>query len=137
MSKMITYLTQLRGEVVNDEVFMLTADFYVLLECIQEIVIPEGFITDFASVPRLPIVYLAVGNRGRKAAVLHDWLYYTKRFSRKTADLYFYHALRESGVNWFYARAMYSAVRLAGGAFFNKPKEEKEKLNGYSERASG
>lgn len=136
MSKMITFLTQLRVEVISDDTFILTSDFYVLLECIQEIVVPEGFITDFASVPRLPIVYLAVGSRGRKAAVLHDWLYYTKKFSRKAADLYFYHALRESGVNWFYARAMYSAVRLAGGSFYNKPKEEKEYLNGYSERTS-
>lgn len=136
MSKMVTYLTQLRVEVIRDDTFQLTSDFYVMLECEQEIVVPEGFVTDFASVPRLPIVYLAVGNTGHKAAVLHDWLYYTKRFSRKACDLYFYHALRESGVNWFYARAMYSAVRLAGGAFYNLPKEEKEKMNGYAERTS-
>ena len=124
MSKMVTYLTQLRGEVLSDEAFQLTSDFYVLLECIQEVVVPEGFITDFASVPRLPIVYLAVGNKGHKAAVLHDWLYHTKQFSRETCDKYFYFALRESGVNWFYAQAMYRAVRMAGGSFYNRVKEQ-------------
>lgn len=118
MSKIVTFLTQLRVEVLTDETFILTSDFYVNLECVQEVCIPEGFITDFASVPRVPIIYLAVGNKGHKAAVLHDWLYHTKQFSRKTADAYFYHALREAGVNHFYAWSMYSAVRLAGGKYY-------------------
>lgn len=39
------------------------------------IVVPTGFITDFASVPRLPLVYWFFGGRGDAEAVLHDWLY--------------------------------------------------------------
>ena len=39
------------------------------------IVVPAGFITDFASVPRLPFVYMFFGGVGDEAAVLHDWLY--------------------------------------------------------------
>lgn len=123
MAKVVQFLTQLRVEVVKDEVYQLTSDFYVLLNGIYELVVPEGFVTDFASVPRLPVVYLAVGNTGHKAAVMHDWLYHTRLFSREAADSYFYHALRESGVNWFYAQAMYRAVRLGGKTFYHKVKE--------------
>ena len=39
------------------------------------IVVPEGFITDFASVPRVPIAYLVAGGLGNSAACLHDFLY--------------------------------------------------------------
>jgi len=125
MSKMVTFLTQLRVEVINDITFQLTSDFYVMLECIEEVVIPEGFVTDFASVPRLPIVYLAVGNKGHKAAVLHDWLYQTGKYSRANCDSYFYHALREAGVSYFHAWAMYTAVRLAGGKYYNSVKDNR------------
>lgn len=37
--------------------------------------VPEGFTTDFASVPRLPIAYMLTGGLAKKAAVLHDFLY--------------------------------------------------------------
>lgn len=120
MSKVVSFLNQLRVEVLADNSFILTSDFYVLLEEVEEVVVPEGFITDFASVPRIPIVYLAVGNRGHKAAVLHDWLYHTKKYSRAACDAYFYHALRTSGVGYFYSQAMYRAVRLAGGERYGK-----------------
>jgi len=39
------------------------------------IAVPPGYITDFASVPRLPIVYLIFGGFGDKEGVLHDFLY--------------------------------------------------------------
>lgn len=41
------------------------------------IVIPAEFGTDLASVPRLPIVWLATGGRGPRSAVLHDYPYQT------------------------------------------------------------
>src|SRR3990167_4506990 len=39
------------------------------------IVVPAEFVTDFASVPRLPFAYWFTGNTGHGAAVIHDWLY--------------------------------------------------------------
>jgi hypothetical protein len=38
-------------------------------------VVPAGFKSNLASVPRLPVVFWLVGRRGDAAAVLHDWLY--------------------------------------------------------------
>lgn len=115
--KQVQFLTALNLTVLMDNSFRLVSDFYVSINDV-EIVIPEGFETDLASVPRLPIVYFAVGGRGHKAAVLHDWLYSTVMFSRLLCDQYFYHGLRESGVNYFYAKAMYLGVRVGGGAYY-------------------
>ena len=39
------------------------------------VVIPADFVTDLASVPRLPIIWLATGGRGPRSAVLHDFPY--------------------------------------------------------------
>lgn len=39
----------------------------------ETVVIPEEFITDLASVPRLPLAWLIAGGRGTRSAVLHDY----------------------------------------------------------------
>ena len=39
------------------------------------IIVPTGFVTDFASIPRLPFVYWIFGGAGDEEAVLHDFLY--------------------------------------------------------------
>lgn len=115
--KPVEFLTALNLTVLFDNSFRLLNDFNVALNGIN-VKVPEGFETDLASVPRLPVIYLAVGGRGHKAAVLHDWIYSTAMFSRLLCDQYFYHALRESGVNYFYAKAMYTGVRIGGGAYY-------------------
>ncbi len=124
--KKVLFLNELRLTVLMDNSFRLVTPFYVKVFG-QEVIIPAGFKTDLASVPRIPVVYLAVGGRGHKAAVLHDWLYSTARFSRLKCDQCFYHALRESGVDYFAAQVMYLGVRFGGGTWYeanvNKLKE--------------
>ncbi len=39
------------------------------------IIVPTGFITNFANVPRVPVIYLIFGEAGDEEAVLHDFLY--------------------------------------------------------------
>lgn len=39
------------------------------------ITVAAEFITDLASVPRIPFVYMLAGGRARGPAVVHDWLY--------------------------------------------------------------
>lgn len=57
-----------------------------------KIVVPAGFRTDFASVPRLPLVYLLAGDTAHAAAVVHDWLYQEQFLSRRLADAVLYEA---------------------------------------------
>lgn len=39
------------------------------------ILVPPKYVTDFASVPRLPLIYLVFGGRSDEEATLHDFLY--------------------------------------------------------------
>lgn len=85
------------------------------------IIVPCGFITDFASVPRLPFVYWLCGGVADEAAVVHDWLYSTGATSRKMADDVLAEACEALGLKgWKWAKgarrsAMWAAVRLFGG----------------------
>lgn len=76
--------------------------------------IPRGFITDFASVPRVLWWLFPPMGRYGKAALVHDYLYYTKDVSRVEADRIFLHAMLMMGVARWKAHLMYIAVRLFG-----------------------
>lgn len=78
--------------------------------------VPEDFITDFASVPRLPLVYWLMADVGHQAAVVHDYLYRTGALTRKLCDQVFAEALGVLGASGWRVRLMYMAVRVGGGA---------------------
>lgn len=80
------------------------------------VVIPAGFATDLASVPRVPFAFWLAGDTGRKAGLVHDWLYVAKLCPRVTADAVFLEALAAEGVPTWRRRLMYRAVRWFGGA---------------------
>lgn len=74
------------------------------------VVVPEGFETDLASVPRFAY-YGLFGNTAHKAAVVHDWLLQEGE-PRELADREFLSAMRASGVPPWRRWVMYAAVRL-------------------------
>ena len=78
------------------------------------VTVPAGFITDLASVPRLPLTYLLAGGTAHVAAVIHDWLYASKPVDRRTADAVFLEVMQVTGVPAWRAWLMYGAVRVAG-----------------------
>lgn len=78
--------------------------------------VPSGFSTDLASVPRLPGAYLVFNGKGRRSAILHDYLY-SEHYPRKWADQVFLAAMMNE-VGIFSRRLMYWAVRLGGGAYY-------------------
>lgn len=81
------------------------------------IIVPTGFRTDFASTPRLPVVYLVAGNVATKAAVIHNYLYSGKsrpRVSRELADCIFREASEVIGVSRFRRWMMWAGVRMGG-----------------------
>lgn len=80
------------------------------------LVVPVGFRTDFASVPRVPFAYLLFGNVADEAAVLHDYVYTNNvsGISREKADLLFLEACDVMGTPAWKSRPMWAAVRLFG-----------------------
>jgi len=77
----------------------------------RDVSVPADFITDFASVPRAPVIYFLAGNRGNRAAVVHDYLINSKEVDRRTADEVFYEALVATNVDTWRARVMFLGVQ--------------------------
>lgn len=77
--------------------------------------VPRGFVTDYASIPTPFRALFARQGRYSRAAVVHDYLYWTQRCSRLQADNLFMIAMKESGVGAGRRSAIYEAVRRGGG----------------------
>jgi hypothetical protein len=82
----------------------------------ETFVVPDGFETDFASVPRAFMWLIPTYGRYTKAAILHDFLCEEAkvgRFDRDDADGLFRRAMRELGVSFLRRWLMWGAVALA------------------------
>lgn len=79
------------------------------------IIVPAGFISDGASVPRVPVAYLFFGGYARKAGILHDYL--LTQGTRAEADKVFEEALSATPqVKGWRASLMALAVRSYSAA---------------------
>ena len=82
----------------------------------ERIRVPEGYVTDFASIPGFMRGFIQPFGRHAKAAVLHDWLYVVGQPKRRGfADAIFRRAMKELDVRPFKRTVMYLSVRLFGG----------------------
>lgn len=86
----------------------------------RTVIVPAGFQTDLASVPRLPVIYMLFGNRARQASVVHDYLYGSGEVSRKDADEVFYEAAVATGVPKWAAKAMWTGVRAGASSHYTR-----------------
>jgi len=84
------------------------------------IVVPAGFETDFASVPRLPFMYLLFGDTAHASAVVHDYLCRVQvpagQIAWRTAAEVFREAMKHEGVPAWRRWLMYQAVAGADPA---------------------
>ena len=79
------------------------------------VVVPAGFETDFASVPRFFTRLFPTTGEWSKPAILHDWLYVSAQgCSRFMADALFREAMIQEGVPFWRAWLMWLAVRTFG-----------------------
>ena len=78
------------------------------------IIVPKGFITDKASVPRIPIIYFFFGDRAHREAVIHDYLYQSHITTKKIADKIFLEAMKVRKKNFFIRWCMYLGVVIGG-----------------------
>jgi len=75
--------------------------------------VPAGFVTDFASVPRVVTWLLPRYGAYTKAAILHDFLWRQDDVTKNDADGLFRRAMRELGVSIPRRWMMWAAVRTA------------------------
>lgn len=93
------------------------------------VVVPADYVTDFASVPKLPLAWLAAGGTAYEAAVIHDWLYTVhavggKPITRAKADAVFREAITASQDTTAPGWLMWAAVRLGGAGAWREPAPE-------------
>lgn len=60
----------------------------------RAVTVPKGFVHDFASVPRVPLIYGNFGNRYHRPAVVHDYLCREGYVKRSKVDKVFLEAMR-------------------------------------------
>ncbi len=100
----------------------------------ETIKVPIGFITDFASVPRMFWwLYPKWGKYGN-AAVIHDYLYWEQleKYPRNRADEIFLEAMNVLDVKESTANRLYWAVKnFAKGAWKNNTKAKAQGVKKY------
>lgn len=114
---MSQFTTPLRAEILGDYKFKTIGSFIYFVGNIsseEQIVVPEGFITDLASIPRVFWNILPPNGQYAKAAVLHDYLYQNAIKNKAYADGIFLEAMEVLGVAKWKRVLMYRAVRLFG-----------------------
>ena len=84
------------------------------MESFDIIRVPKDFETDFASIPRIFWSILPPWGRYGKAAVLHDWMYFNGKKTRKECDSIFLEAMGVLKVSWWKKKVMYLGVRSFG-----------------------
>ncbi|MBX0311338.1 MAG: DUF1353 domain-containing protein [Sulfurihydrogenibium sp.] len=117
-------LTPLKVELGDGKKWKLSEKFSVYTEVLGEekvwIEVEEGFTTDFASIPKIFLPFLQWKDKFNKASVVHDWLYHSKMFDRKTSDKIFLELQIALGINKYKAYTFYFMVRLFGWLYWRK-----------------
>jgi len=81
------------------------------------IIVPVGFASDGASVPRFLWSAFPPFGKYLKAAIVHDWFCVTHQVDSITAAKVFREAMQVCGVPRWKCRCMYLAVRITGPKF--------------------
>lgn len=120
MKQASAFLLPLRTENLDDEYDILVERFlYYSAHLGRAVEVEKGFITNYSSVPRMPVAYWLFGGVGKKPAVIHDKLYSPgSDVSRKDADEVFSEACKVAGISAWKRGPMWLAVRLFGGAHY-------------------
>ncbi|MDE2106452.1 MAG: DUF1353 domain-containing protein [Patescibacteria group bacterium] len=82
-------------------------------------VVPVGFVTDLASVPKIFWDILPPFGKYTEAAVVHDWLYRRQFTTRKFADGCLRAGMKACGVPRWQVVVIYYAVRWFGRHAWN------------------
>ena len=88
----------------------------------DKIVVPAGFVTDLASIPRAfwgPPLFLTPAGQYSRASIIHDYLYWTQKCTRDQADRLLVIAMKESRVSDLDEEAIYNGVHIGGEMAWN------------------
>lgn len=120
-----SFTTPLIVEYLDGRNWRLLQEFDFASEVLERIVrVPAGFVTDFASIPRMLWSLLPPTGKYGKATVVHDVLYrypecVTPRVTRIQADRTLFEGMVALRVGWLTRWAIYAGVRAGGFVAWN------------------
>ncbi|MBP5966753.1 DUF1353 domain-containing protein [Pseudomonas iridis] len=122
---MSRFTTTLKTEQTDRRTYKLLDDLVLADDYQRTIIVPAGFVTDFASIQVLHnaflfVLFALVSGYGNYAATVHDFLYSYGQVTRKEADAVLYRALRAEGVARWRAWLMWAGVRIGGAKHYTK-----------------
>lgn len=101
------------------QLFQLLADFSYQSDVAKcTFTVPAGFVTDLASIPRIPFLYDALAEVTIEPPVIHDYLYSKAIGTRAMADKVLLEAMEVTGVPWIKRKLIYAGVRVGGASHF-------------------
>ena len=110
--------------------FVLVDDLYYEIKKTKKTIrVPNGFVTDFASVPWYARSAISVLGRHSIPAIVHDYLYWEQRCTREQADAILADAMDEyNSSKWQQWLVFYSVHWRAGGAW---EENKQDRAQGY------
>lgn len=121
---MSSFTTPIRVEYIDGDRWRLleTFAYHVGSEDSQDvIVVPAGFVTDFASIPRIFWALYPPTGPWAAAAVIHDYLYAEAKRPREECDQIFFEGMAVLGVPFVRRHMMHRLVRMFGGPAYGRP----------------
>jgi len=109
------FTTNFKGELIGKNLWKNIEQFQYHVGCYpskEVITVPIGYITNFASVPRIFWAIISPIDNHAKAAVIHDYLYDTGYYTRKRSDEIFLEALNVLDVKPWKKYCLFYGVRL-------------------------
>jgi len=107
--------------------FVLEEPLVVLVgEGTDSLVVPKGFVTDFASIPRRLRGFISKLGPHLCPAIVHDYLYWQQTCTRADTDGIFLEMMEDMGVPWLTRRFMHWSVRRFGGSAWKENSQNRE-----------
>jgi len=105
-----------RGKVVTQSTLVWS------LEGLGKITVPSGFVTDLASLPWFTLFLFKRLGKHQRGAVLHDYLYRTKWFTKTYTDKQFNIAMKQDNVARWRRNLIMSGLAVGGWVAWAKNK---------------
>ncbi len=118
MSKFLTDLKVENASALDDGNWRLIAPLVYQSDVAEQtFTVPAGFVTNFASVPRIIGIYELCGDTSSEAATVHDFLYSAPHpVARSVADAVLKEASAVTGVARWRRVLMWMGVRVGGSS---------------------
>jgi hypothetical protein len=91
------------------------------------VVVPRGFVTDLASIPRPFWSIAAPTGKHGQAAIFHDWLYWQQAVERDVADHTFGQIMKDLNVPAALRSVIVNAVKMFGGSSWDETRLNRAK----------